>query len=113
MLQLNCPWCGNRDEIEFSCGGEAHISRPLYNKKISDREFSEYLFLRHNPKGVFLERWCHSNGCRKWFNVARDTFSHEIIEVYKINSMPKTKKAKSAYIFNWRRKTAAEKASKE
>ena len=38
MLQLNCPWCGNRDEIEFSCGGEAHISRPLYNKKISDRE---------------------------------------------------------------------------
>ena len=29
MLQLNCPFCGLRDEAEFSCGGEAHIARPL------------------------------------------------------------------------------------
>ncbi|NCF47798.1 MAG: sarcosine oxidase subunit delta, partial [Alphaproteobacteria bacterium] len=23
MLKINCPICGNRDETEFSCGGEA------------------------------------------------------------------------------------------
>ncbi|MEC7209016.1 MAG: sarcosine oxidase subunit delta, partial [Pseudomonadota bacterium] len=57
MLQLDCPHCGPRDEAEFSCGGEAHIARPLAENKISDREFADYLFLRDNPKGVFLERW--------------------------------------------------------
>ncbi|PDH58924.1 MAG: sarcosine oxidase subunit delta, partial [SAR116 cluster bacterium MED-G06] len=26
-----------------------------------------------NPKGLFLERWRHTAGCRRWFNMARDT----------------------------------------
>ena len=29
MLQIPCPWCGPRDEIEFSYGGEAHIIRDV------------------------------------------------------------------------------------
>jgi sarcosine oxidase subunit delta len=28
MLLIECPWCGPRDEIEFSYGGEAHRVRP-------------------------------------------------------------------------------------
>ena len=28
MLLIPCPWCGERDETEFRCGGEAHIARP-------------------------------------------------------------------------------------
>jgi hypothetical protein len=28
VLLIPCPWCGLRDEIEFSYGGEAHIVRP-------------------------------------------------------------------------------------
>ena len=28
MLLIDCPWCGPRDECEFSYGGEAHIKRP-------------------------------------------------------------------------------------
>ena len=59
MLQLNCPFCGLRDEAEFSCGGEAHIARPLARNQLSDKDFADYLFMRDNPKGVFLERWCH------------------------------------------------------
>ena len=27
MLQINCPWCGTRAEIEFTCGGEGGIMR--------------------------------------------------------------------------------------
>ena len=28
MLIINCPYCGEREQEEFSCGGEAHIERP-------------------------------------------------------------------------------------
>ena len=82
MLIIPCPYCGPRDEIEFACGGEAHIARPLAENTITDAEFADYLFIRDNPKGVFLERWRHSAGCRRWFNVARDTVTHKILEVY-------------------------------
>ena len=111
MLQLPCPYCGPRDELEFSCGGEAHISRPLANNKISDAAFGEYLFLRDNPKGVFLERWRHASGCRRWFNVARDTVSHDILEVYAMGSKPHGTAGKKAYNNSWRRNTAAEAAA--
>ena len=98
MLEIKCPYCGPRDEEEFACGGEAHIPRPLAENPISDKEFADYLFYRDNPKGVFLERWRHSAGCRRWFNVVRDTVSHEIIEVYAMGQKPaKTAAAKSAY----------------
>ena len=71
MLRLSCPWCGTRDELEFSFGGEAHITRPGLDA--SDAVWSDYLFNRENPKGIHYERWMHSYGCRRWFNVARDT----------------------------------------
>ena len=111
MLIINCPHCGPRDEAEFSCGGEAHIARPLAENSITDAQFADYLFYRHNPKGVFLERWRHAAGCRRWFNAVRDTVSHEIIEIYAMGAMPKTKAGKQAYAENWRRDTAAEKAA--
>lgn len=112
MMLIDCPFCGPRDEIEFSCGGEAHIARPLAENKISDAEFADYLFMRDNPKGLFLERWRHSAGCRRWFNMARDTVSHEIVEIYPMGTLPKTAAAKSAYSASWRRETAAEYAAK-
>ena len=111
MLQLPCPYYGPRDELEFLCGGEAHISRPLANNKISDAAFGEYLFLRDNPKGVFLERWRHASGCRRWFNVVRDTVSHDILEVYAMGSKPRRTAGKKAYNNSWRRTTAAEAAA--
>ena len=111
MMLIDCPFCGPRDETEFSCGGEAHIARPLAENKISDAEFADYLFMRDNPKGLFLERWRHSAGCRRWFNMARDTVSHEIVEIYPMGTLPKTAAAKSAYNASWRRNTAAEHAA--
>ena len=44
--------------------------------------------MRDNPKGLFLERWAHSQGCRRWFNVARHTVTHEISAVYKPGELP-------------------------
>ena len=111
MLIINCPHCGPREESEFACGGEAHIARPRAENSISDAEFADYLFLRDNPKGLFLERWRHSAGCRRWFNIARDTVSHEIIEVYPMGALPRKKEALATHAASWRRDTAAEKAA--
>lgn len=86
MLRLPCPWCGTRDELEFSFGGEAHLARPALDS--SDAVWSDYLFNRENPKGLHYERWRHSYGCGCWFNVARDTVTHEIYAVYKMG-LPK------------------------
>ena len=112
MLLITCPHCGPREESEFSCGGEAHIARPLAENSLTDVEFADYLFLRDNPKGIFLERWRHVAGCRRWFNMARDTVTHEIVEIYPMGSTPKSKAGKAAYADSWRRDTAAEAAAK-
>ena len=84
MLLIECPWCGVRDESEFNCVGEAHIVRPLEPEKLSDEEWADYLFMRKNPKGTHREQWLHAAGCRRYFNVERDTVSYRIAGSYKI-----------------------------
>lgn len=80
MLQIPCPYCGPRDETEFSFGGQSHIARP--DESVDDETWGDYLFFRDNPKGIHYERWCHTYGCNQWFNVARNTVTHEIKAVY-------------------------------
>ena len=82
MLRIACPYCGERSEDEFVFGGQAHIVRPEPPAQAGDREWADYLFFRDNPKGLHHERWQHHYGCRQWFNVVRDTVSHEIVCVY-------------------------------
>lgn len=88
MLLIECPWCGPRDESEFSCGGEAHIERPRDPDALSDEEWADYLFFRKNIKGVQAERWVHAHGCRRWFNVLRDTVTYRIQAVYPMEEAP-------------------------
>lgn len=88
MFLINCPWCGMRDEEEFTYGGEAHIVRPKDPDSLSDEEWAGYLFMRKNTKGVYRERWNHAHGCRRWFNMQRNTATHEIDGVYKIGENP-------------------------
>ena len=83
MLLIECPWCGLRNECEFSYGGEAHIKRPEEPDDLSDSEWADYLFMRTNPKGRLAERWVHIHGCNRWFNVIRDTVTHDISLIYK------------------------------
>ena len=86
MFLIRCPYCGERAETEFSYGGEAGISRPLNPKALSDAEWADYLFMRSNPKGPHKELWNHSQGCRRWFGVARDTVTYEIASSYDLQS---------------------------
>jgi len=95
MMRISCPWCGKRDQDEFQFGGEAHIERPANTVGMSDTEWADYLFYRENPMGVHLERWVHSFGCRQWFNVARNTVTHEISEVYLMGEQPGARRQKS------------------
>ena len=86
MLLIHCPWCGPRDEIEFSCGGEAHRARPSDPSTLGDAEWAEFLFMRSNPKGGHKERWVHTHGCRRWFNLERDTVTYRILKVYPVSA---------------------------
>ena len=82
MMQIECPWCGRRDETEFSYGGEAHIQRP--DPGAQGARWSDYLFFRENTRGVHAERWRHSRGCGQWFNAVRNTTTHQFVCSYHI-----------------------------
>ena len=82
MFIIKCPYCGEREQEEFTCGGEAHIIRPKKPYELTDDQWADYLFIRQNNKGIQFERWNHSFGCRQWFNVARNTSTDEIIKIY-------------------------------
>ncbi|MCB2055710.1 MAG: sarcosine oxidase subunit delta [Geminicoccaceae bacterium] len=86
MLLIDCPHCGPRAEIEFHCGGQAHVVRP--GVEVEDADWERYLFVRANPKGAHLERWVHLHGCGRWFNVVRHTVSDEIERVYPMGEAP-------------------------
>ena len=86
MMQIPCIHCGPRDESEFVCGGTSHMVRP--ELAASDQIWGEYLFFRDNPKGLHRERWRHAQGCGRWFNLSRNTVTHEILAVYAITDPP-------------------------
>ncbi len=80
MMRIQCPYCGVRDESEFNFGGPSHISRP--SPPVDDATWTAYLYGRENPGGVHYERWLHAFGCGRWFNMARDTRTHQILAIY-------------------------------
>lgn len=83
MFLINCPWCGQREQVEFSCHGQAHIVRPKNPNDLSDEQWGDYVFFRDNPKGIHYERWVHVHGCRRWFNAVRNTVTDEFLGTYK------------------------------
>lgn len=85
MQQIECPWCGKRDEPEFTCGGEL-VARPSDPASASDTEWTDYLYFRSNVKGAHIEIWRHTAGCRLWFKVERDTVSHQVMSTYKLDA---------------------------
>ncbi|MFF3286065.1 sarcosine oxidase subunit delta [Streptomyces sp. NPDC003023] len=85
MLLITCPWCGPRDETEYHYGGQAHVPFPADAGDMNDHEWAQYVFYRDNPQGPFAERWVHSTGCRRWFNAVRDTATHQVLAVYRLD----------------------------
>ncbi|MFP8967030.1 sarcosine oxidase subunit delta [Pokkaliibacter sp. CJK22405] len=90
MLTIYCPYCKEvRDQEEFTPKGQAHISRPLDPMNCTDEEWGNYVYFRKNIKGVQQEMWVHTHGCRKYFNVTRDTVTYQIHETYPMGEQPK------------------------
>ena len=83
MLLIPCPYCGARPESEFRYGGAAHIVRPADPSAVDDTAWTEFLYMRANPKGTHAERWRHIHGCGRFFNCLRDTVSDRIIVTYR------------------------------
>ena len=79
MLRIKCPWCGVRNEDEFSYGGDATVERPT--DEASQDDWYDYVYTRSNPAGRHHEYWHHINGCRAWLLLERDTRTHEIFSI--------------------------------
>ena len=79
MLRIKCPWCGVRNEDEFSYGGDATVERPADDA--SQDDWYDYVYTRDNPAGRHREYWHHANGCRAWIVLERDTLTHEIFSI--------------------------------
>jgi sarcosine oxidase subunit delta len=90
MLLIDCPYCGNRPEIEFSHAGQAHLMRPERPLEVDDQAWAEFLYVRSNIKGVCAERWRHVHGCGQFFNALRDTRTDLILATYKTADVPPT-----------------------
>ena len=85
MLNIKCPYCGDRSQKEFAYGGDGTVIRPELNQEISDEKWDEFVYLRKSPRGIHIELWHHIAGCRQWIKVQRDTVTHEIFRTAKIN----------------------------
>jgi len=88
MLLIPCPYCGERPEIEFTHGGEAHLVRPAPPSAVDAQTWTQFLYMRTNTKGRYTERWRHARGCGKFFNAVRDTTTDHFITVYKSGEPP-------------------------
>jgi heterotetrameric sarcosine oxidase delta subunit len=76
MLRISCPWCGERDEIEFRYRGDATRRRPAAGAALE--QFLSYVYERDNPLGWHTEWWLHVGGCGQLLKVVRHTMTHEI-----------------------------------
>jgi len=88
MLLIECPYCGERPEPEFVYGGQAHVARPAQPAQVSDEEWTAYLYLRDNTRGVHAERWRHTHGCGRFFNALRDTTTDRFLATYRVGERP-------------------------
>ncbi|MCV2873498.1 sarcosine oxidase subunit delta [Defluviimonas sp. WL0050] len=81
MLLIDCPFCGPRNETEFTYGGPALAPRPADPGAVSDADWVDWVTVPPNPMGPVEERWWHSRGCGAWLTIRRHTVTHEITEV--------------------------------
>ncbi len=88
MLLIRCPWCGERPELEFAYGGQAHLTRPSQSVEMSEQQWAEFLYFRKNARGLHAERWRHARGCGRFFNALRDTTTDHFAATYRIGESP-------------------------
>ncbi|MFF8800370.1 MULTISPECIES: sarcosine oxidase subunit delta [unclassified Methylobacterium] len=89
-MRIRCPYCGERDNGEFSYLGDAAPVRPD-GLDASAQAMHDYVYLRDNPAGTIRELWYHAAGCRSWLVVTRDTRTHAIEAVEPARDVAKTR----------------------
>ena len=72
-----CPFCGPRDETEFTYVGEPK-ARPEPAGEVSHAAWADYLYVNANPKGETREVWLHLT-CMDMFVMTRDTASNAVL----------------------------------
>ncbi len=83
MQIFPCPFCGSRDETEFTFGGEAGKVRPAPADAVSPEDWSRFLHLHPNPRGAVREIWRHDT-CGEFFLMERDTLTHRVSATYSL-----------------------------
>lgn len=63
---------------EFTFLGDASVKRSTSLEPSSMDQWMDYVYLRDNPRGDYVEFVHHSGGCRAWLIVARNTNTHEV-----------------------------------
>lgn len=76
MIQIRCPWCGQRGAAEFHYGGDVR-TRPD-PASVTPQDWRGYLYFPANPSGPVRETWYHRMGCRRFFTVERDTVTNQV-----------------------------------
>jgi sarcosine oxidase subunit delta len=77
MQLFSCPFCGLRDETEFTFATEAGKVRPEPAAEVSADAWARYLHFDANLKGATREVWLHQP-CGEFFVMERDTVSHVV-----------------------------------
>jgi sarcosine oxidase subunit delta len=80
-MRINCPYCGERGNDEFSYLGDASVVRPDASAANAEDAFYAFAYERRNVAGPTRELWYHAAGCHAWLVVTRDTRTHEISDV--------------------------------
>ena len=87
-MRIACPFCGERENGEFTYLGDAKPKRPAMvaldggvGAAGEAEAFYDYVYLRDNVAGEMSEYWYHGGGCRSWLIVERNTLTHEIKSV--------------------------------
>src|SRR5215475_12291953 len=96
MLRIPCPWCGERDEVEFRYRGDATRTRPAADA--APAAFLSYVYERDNPCDWHTAWWLHVGGCRKLLRVVRHTLTARTscVSVWRISidAGPATRRAR-------------------
>lgn len=78
MLQIDCPYCGPRAQVEFAY---ERTLDSIVTLAMPAEEAVARLYARANPRGLDDELWRHGFGCRQWIVLRRHRVSHEIVSV--------------------------------
>lgn len=75
-IRIPCEHCGARPVEEFVYGEVPVVPDEIEGEEARDFDFA---FMRNNPEGVQREAWFHSDGCRRWTYIARDTVTDTVL----------------------------------